>query len=67
MNVFDFINSDEFDGIVRHVLTTVGGATFVTGNMDPTQWQTIAGAVTALVGVAWSLANKKYMRTKVAQ
>jgi hypothetical protein len=65
MSVFDFINSDEFDGLVRHILTTVGGMTLVTGNMDPSQWQTIAGAVATLLGVAWSVANKKYMREKV--
>jgi hypothetical protein len=63
--IFDFINSDEFDGLVRHILTTVGGMTLVTGHMDPSQWQTIAGAVATLLGVAWSVANKKYMREKV--
>lgn len=63
--MLDFINSDEFDGLIRHFLTAVGGATFITGHMDPAQWQTIAGAVSAVVGVAWSLANKKYMREKV--
>lgn len=62
MNVFDLLNSDEFDGTVRHLMTWIGGAGFVTGNFDPAQWQTIAGAVVTVAGVLWSWANKKYMK-----
>lgn len=66
MNLFDLINSDEFDGLVRHFMTWAGGATLVTGNFDPSQWQTIVGAVVTGLGVLWSVANKRYMRGQKA-
>lgn len=63
MNVFDFLNSDEFDGIIRHIFTTAGGSAVVMSNFDPTQWQTIAGGVAAVVGVLWSVASKRYLKS----
>ena len=57
--LFDILNSDEFQGVIRHALTTAGGATFVTGHFDPTQWQTTVGALMALIGVLLSVAEKK--------
>lgn len=67
MNVFDFLNSDEVDGIIRHIFTGIGGSTVVANNFDPTQWQTIAGAVAAVLGVLLSVANKRYMRSQVVK
>lgn len=64
MNVFDLVNSDEFDGVVRHVVGWFGSAAVVQSNFDPTQWQTIAGGVVAIMTVLWSVANKRYMRTQ---
>lgn len=60
MNPFDWFSSDEVQGFLRHVLTTVGGGAIVTGNFDPTQWQTIVGGVVAVGGVVWSWASKHY-------
>lgn len=62
MNVFDFLNSDEFDGVIRHIFTTVGGSAVVMSNFDPTQWQTIVGGVATVVGVLWSVASKRYLK-----
>ncbi len=61
-NVFDFLNSDEWDGIVRHVMGVVGTGAVVTHNFDPTQWQSITGAVVVLVTMGWSVASKKYLK-----
>ena len=62
MNLFDLINSDEFDGLVRHALTVFGGITVYSNDFDPAQWQTLVGGAVAILGVLWSMANKKYMR-----
>lgn len=62
MNVFDFLNSDEFDGVIRHIFTTAGGSAVVMSNFDPTQWQTIVGGVATVVGVLWSVASKRYLK-----
>jgi hypothetical protein len=53
---------DEITGFVRHVLTTAGGGLAVTGGLDPTAWQTIAGAVAAMVGVVWSVMAKRAVK-----
>jgi hypothetical protein len=59
MNPFDWFNSDEVQGFIRHLMTTAGGGAIVTGNFDPTQWQTVVGAVVSVAGVFWSIASKR--------
>lgn len=61
-NIFDLLNTDEFDGVVRHVFGWLGTGTVITHNFDPTQWQTIAGGAVAILTVLWSVASKKFMR-----
>lgn len=62
--LLDLVNSDEFDGLVRHGLTTVGGGLVANGVFDATQWQTISGAVVIVVGVIWSIASKKFIKAE---
>ena len=49
-----------FQGLIRHLFTTVGGyfvgAGFVSTNID---LEAVGGAVAVLVGVVWSMYHKK--------
>lgn len=47
------------DGLIRHVLTGVGGVIIAKGLADDATIQTIIGGVMALVGLVWSLVNKR--------
>ncbi len=49
------MNAEVVGGIVRHVLTGVGGYFVATGMIDPGTVDVAVGAVVALVGVAWSV------------
>jgi hypothetical protein len=54
----NLINSDEFDGLIRHGLTLVGGIIVATnsGNAEIVGW-----AIAALATI-WSVASKTYIR-----
>lgn len=43
---------------VRHALTTGGGALIAKGILTAAEWDTVTGAVLALLGVAFSVAHK---------
>jgi len=45
-------------GLLRHVLTLVGGYYVASGKLDPSSADTIIGAVTSLVGAGWSIKHK---------
>lgn len=60
--LFKMFNSDEFDGLVRHALTVLGGMAIVTGHFDPAAWQTISGGVVTFLVAIWSVASKKYLK-----
>ena len=45
-------------GLVRHLLTLVGGYYVAQGKLDPENASTIVGAVTTLVGAGWSVKHK---------
>ena len=45
-------------GLVRHLLTLVGGYYVASGKLDPANANTIVGAVTSLVGAGWSIKHK---------
>lgn len=47
------------DGLIRHVLTGVGGVLIAKGFMDDATLQSIIGGTLAVVGVIWSLFNKR--------
>lgn len=45
---------------IRHILTFGGGIVIGLGvGVDETMWQQISGAVVTLIGVGWSLVDKK--------
>ena len=59
MNPFTWFSEEEFQGFVRHAMTSLGGVGVAAGHFDPTQWQAIVGAVVTLAGVGWSYAAKQ--------
>jgi hypothetical protein len=57
--VSTIMNSEAILGIIRHVLTTAGGALVANGTLDANQLNTGAGALVVLIGVAWSIFAKR--------
>lgn len=53
------MNKDTILGIVRHILTIGGGLLVQRGNIDPSQAETLIGAIIAVVGVTWSILSKR--------
>ena len=51
--------SDQISGLIRHALTALGGALVAGGYLTSDQWTSVAGALTILAGVAWSLIAKR--------
>ena len=50
---------DMWMGVVRHVLTVVGGIFVAKGQIDADTMNTAVGAAVALGGIAWSIIDKK--------
>ena len=46
-------------GIIRHVLTALGGGLVVSGTLSGDDMNAAIGAITTLVGIAWSLIEKR--------
>lgn len=61
------INSDEFDGTVRHAISTLGGGLVSIGVATDAQVATIAGGVSVAVAVLWSWASKKFIKAQAAR
>lgn len=53
------MNDAIVSAIVRHLLTTVGGGFLMSFGITGTALDAVVGAVSTLVGVAWSLYDKK--------
>lgn len=53
------MNKDMILGIVRHVLTALGGALATNGTVTSSELEAGIGAVITLAGLAWSIAAKK--------
>ena len=45
-------------GLVRHVLTLVGGYYVSKGQIDQSSVDTVIGAISGIAGVAWSVKHK---------
>ena len=45
-------------GLLRHVLTLVGGYYVAKGQIDQDTVNTAIGGISTLIGVAWSIHNK---------
>jgi hypothetical protein len=50
---------DMWLGLVRHLLTLVGGVFVAKGQIDADTVNTAVGAAVSLGGVAWSIADKR--------
>jgi len=57
------MNKDQLLGILRHVLTFVGGILILQGWVDEGLIQETIGAVATLVGTVWSVIEKKKKET----
>lgn len=53
------MTADMWQGLIRHVLTLVGGFMVSKGYVDESTMQAGIGAVATLVGIGWSVAAKK--------
>lgn len=49
----------EILGVVRHVLTAIGGAAVAKGYIDAAGLDTLIGAFIGIAGVAWSIIEKR--------
>jgi hypothetical protein len=56
---------DEIEGILRHVLTSLGGALVAQGVISNGQLTDVVGAICVLGGVGWSLWQKRKQRQQV--
>lgn len=53
------MSQDQILGIVRHVLTGLGGVLIAKGVIDAGMAEQVIGAVISLAGVVWSIWAKK--------
>lgn len=53
------MNKDTILGVIRHILTFGGGYLVTKGFTDAATSDQIIGGVTALIGVVWSILDKK--------
>jgi hypothetical protein len=53
------MSKEKLMGIVRHVLTFVGGGLVILGYTDDAMVQELIGGVLAVVGTVWSIVAKK--------
>ena len=60
--ILDLLNSDEFDGLVRHALSTFGGGVVASGIATTDQWTALSGGIVVLITILWSIASKKYLK-----
>lgn len=62
--LFNTLNSDEFDGTVRHAITYVGGLVTAAGIASNDQWTVIGAGIATGLTVVWSWASKKYIKAQ---
>lgn len=55
----DKLTKEQVKGIIRHVLTFLGGLLILKGYADESLITEIIGGVTTLVGSVWSVFEKK--------
>lgn len=53
------MNKEQIQGIVRHVLTFVGGILVIQGVVEEAVLNEVIGAAVALAGTLWSIFSKK--------
>jgi hypothetical protein len=60
------MTQEDVFAILRHLLTTGGGALAADGLLSSAQVQDGVGAIMVLVGIGWSLVNKWHHRRALA-
>ncbi len=60
------MTSEVVQGFVRHLFTTFGGYLSGLGILTGDEVQVLGGAIAVLVGLAWSVWNKKVVADKVS-
>jgi len=53
------MTQEQITGVVRHLLTAVGGILIAKGLIADVAWTEITGASLTLFGVIWSVVSKK--------
>lgn len=53
------MNATIISALVRHLLTAVGGGLAVSWGIDGATWEGIVGATATLVGLGWSVYDKR--------
>jgi hypothetical protein len=53
------MNKEQVLGLIRHILTFVGGIVLTKGLIDESLYTELVGGVTTLVGTIWSIVGKK--------
>lgn len=53
------MTKEQVVGVIRHVITFVGGILVVKGILDEAMVQEVLGGVLGLVGTVWSIVDKK--------
>jgi multisubunit Na+/H+ antiporter MnhG subunit len=61
------MNKEQILGILRHVLTFLGGLGIAKGWIDENTVLEVVGAVSTLVGVIWSFVNKNKNSNNIPQ
>ena len=56
---FVSLNKEKTFGIIRHILTAVGGVIIAKGYVSQSTTQEVIGFVLSLLGFIWSINNKK--------
>lgn len=49
-------------GVLRHALTTLGGSFVTSGLLSADELQQLVGAVLTMVGIGWSVIEKRQRR-----
>ena len=56
------LSKEQFLGIVRHILTFVGGFLVMKGIIDESLVTELSGGLTTLIGGIWSIINKNKLK-----
>lgn len=52
------MNRDQIMGLIRHILTTVGGGLVTNGYFDEATGNALLGGIMAVIGLVWSWTSK---------
>jgi hypothetical protein len=58
-NKIIIMKKEEVLGIVRHILTFIGGVVVAKGIVNESQLLEICGAIMTIIGSVWSVADKR--------